>query len=175
MKKITLLIASVFCLTAITNSNAQSAELADHWNQNPTYTVSDNLDFSVANQGGLLYSNGPYFNQAGTPDLSIVENVTLGSIIFGAGHANSTGFRVADEWVLTDAVDVSSIDFYAYQTGSTTTSTIDFISLRIWDGDPSDPTSTVIYGDDTTNALSGTAWTGAYRVTEDAQTGTTRT
>jgi len=179
MKKITLLIASAFCIAAVSNSIAQSAETVDVWNENPVYNSSESPNTGTNYQvmGGVIYSNGPYFNQpgggSGGADLSLLQT-SLGSNILGFGHSSATGFRVADDWVVANNVVVSSIDFYAYQTGATTTSTMNFVTLQIWDGDPSDPASNVIYGDNALNALSSTAWSGAYRASEGNEGNTDR-
>ena len=46
------------------------------------------------------------------------------------------------------------MDFFAYQSFTPTAPpTIDAINVQIWDGDPSLGTSSVIYGDATTNVL----------------------
>lgn len=92
----------------------------------------------------------------------------------GAGHQTASANRVADEWEVTESVEVSSVDFYAYQTGSTTTSTITGVTLQIWDGDPTDPASTIIYGDASISAMTDTEWSGAYRASEGTETDSSR-
>lgn len=123
---------------------------------------------------GTLYSNGPYYNVAGSPNVSLLENVALGTTTLGAGHATTAGIRVADDWEVTENVIVENIQFYAYQTGSGTTSTINAMSLAIWDGPPSDPTSTMIWGDQFEDVFSSSEFTGAYRASETSPTDTTR-
>ncbi len=123
---------------------------------------------------GTLYSNGPYYNVAGTPNVSLLENVTLGMTTLGAGHAASAAIRVADDWVVTENVVVESIQFYAYQTGSTTTSTINGMTLAIWDGPPSDPSSSMIWGDQFEDVWSSSEFSGAYRASETTPTDTSR-
>jgi subtilisin-like proprotein convertase family protein len=53
--------------------------------------------------------------------------------------------------------------FYAYQTGSTTTSTLNLYYVQIWDGPPNDPGSSVIFGDLTTNRFVSSTWSNIYR------------
>jgi hypothetical protein len=60
---------------------------------------------------------------------------------------------------------IDEIVFYAYQTGAPTTSTITEVNLRIWDGEPGNG-GTVIWGDNTTNIMVNTMWSGIYRVSE---------
>lgn len=124
----------------------------------------------------ILYSNGPIINAPGTgpggSNGSVLQNVSLGMNIFG--YAHQTGFRVADDFTvpLTESWQISSIRFYAYQTGGVTaTSSINSVNLRIWNGPPG--TGTVVFGDTATNRLVSSAWSGVYRYTENG-VGTTR-
>jgi hypothetical protein len=64
--------------------------------------------------------------------------------------------------------------FFGYQTNSTTTSTFTAMTLRIWDGVPDAPGSSVVFGDAVTNRMTGTTWSGIYRVSEAGLTATTR-
>jgi hypothetical protein len=125
----------------------------------------------------VLWDNGPLVNSPGTgidgADESVLQNTSLGMITLGFGHQVSADNRIADDFEIADAAGwtVSAITFFAYQTGSTTTSTMDAVNLRIWDGPPGDPGSSVVWGDTSTNILGATGWTNIYRVTEDT-TGT---
>ncbi len=180
MKKITLSLFSLAVLAFTGQMTAQQAEVVSDYNQNPapgnTEILDPGMHYQVA--GGVIYTNGPYFSVAGGgfggADLSMLETTTLGMNTLGAGHQTSAGNRVADDWVVTESVEVASIDFYAYQTGSTTTSTMTGVTLLVWDGDPSDPGSSVIYGDDAISAMTNTEWSGAYRASETDQQGNTR-
>ena len=55
---------------------------------------------------GTLYSNGPFYNQPGTPNKSVLQGTDLLMTTYGSGHAQSSGFRVADDWVVTNPVSV---------------------------------------------------------------------
>lgn len=132
----------------------------------------------AVNGGGanVIYSNGPLINSVGTgvngEDESILQNNTLGLNMLGSGHQLSADNRVADDFeVIGESWDIESIDFYAYQTGEIA-STITAVNLRIWDGVPGDPGSNVVFGDDSTNMMTSTGFSGALRVTESS-TGTT--
>lgn len=132
----------------------------------PGYT-----DFIVT--GGSLYSNGPLVNMpgggAGGNDLSLLESLTLGMNILGFGHALTTGYRVADDVTFDTDVEITSFEFYAYQTGSSTVSTIDHVNLRVWAGTVSDVmggTATLVWGDDFTNVMTSTQWASIYRASE---------
>ena len=119
----------------------------------------------------LLHDNGPLVNSPGTgvggADESVLQSVTLGMNTLGFGHQVSAGNRIADDFTVTDSAgwDVSTITFFAYQTGSPTTSTITAVNLQIWDGPP-DAGGTVIWGDTATNVLATTIWSNIYRVSE---------
>lgn len=180
MKKITLSLFSLAVCAFTVQMTAQQAEVVSEYNQNPTPGNTEIINLGTHYQvaGGVIYSNGPYFSVPGGGfgggDLSLLESVTLGMNTLGAGHQASSGNRMADEWVVTESVEVTSIDFYAYQTGSTTASTITGVTLVVWDGDPSNPASNAIYGDDAISAMTTTQWSGAYRASEGSPQDNTR-
>lgn len=126
-----------------------------------------------------VYSNGSLVNSPGTgaggADESVVQTGSLSMTVLGFAHSNTGAFRVADDFVVpTGGWNISSIRFYAYQTGSTTTSTINHMSLRIWNGVPGSGGASVVWGDATTNVLANTTWSGIYRVTETTSGATDR-
>ena len=126
----------------------------------------------------VLYDNGPLVTHpgagAGGADASAVQTALLLST-YGFGHAVSSGFRVADDFTVpAGGWNISTIKFFAYQTGSTTTSTINAVNLRIWDGVPGAAGSNVVFGDTTTNRLASSTWANMYRVLDTALTGNTR-
>jgi len=131
--------------------------------------------FSSVVYAEVLYDNGPLVNSEGTGDGGADESVvqtSLGLTVWG--FTDSGSFRLADDFTLTKSARIDTIKFYAYQTGSTTTSTMTAVNLRIWDGTPDDPGSSVIFGDTTTNIMTDTTWTGIYRVTESSHGNTLR-
>jgi len=82
---------------------------------------------------------------------------------------------MADDFMITGEVwSVSNIEFFSYQTGSTTTSTFTGVYVQIWNGQPGTPGATVIWGDQTTNRLASTNWTNIYRVQTIGASQTTR-
>ena len=126
----------------------------------------------------VLFDNGPLVTHpgggAGGADASAVQTA-LGMTVLGYSHAPTTIYRVADDFTFTGAGwQVDQITFFAYQTGSTTTSTIDHLNLRIWNGPPGQPGSSVVWGDTTTNRLVNTTWSNIYRVTDTGLTNTAR-
>jgi len=176
MKKITLYSAFMLSLSVCMNVASQNTDhlsgldsVEPNLGQNVVSTGNEILDPA---EGGPFYDNGPWFNVPGNPNLSIVENVTLGTI--SRGFAASNSFRVVDEATLTSTWDVTSVRLFVYQSGAPTVpSSIQAAFLQIWDDDPSIGGS-VIWGDTSTNLLDATQWTDTYRVLEDEQGDTNR-
>lgn len=126
------------------------------------------------NPAAVLYDNGSLVTHpgggAGGANASALQT-SLDLNIFGFGHAISTGVRIADNFTV-PAGDwsISAITFYAYQTGSSTTTTIDNVNLRIWNGPPGQTSSSIVFGDTTTNRLAGSSFSNIYRVVDTGLT-----
>ena len=120
----------------------------------------------------LLYDNGSAFNVAGPPPLSVLQTA-LGMNSYGLSIANASNFSIADDFTLAADADISSIDFYSYQTGSGGVVTINAVYVRIYDGVPGSGGS-VIWGDMTTNILGAASQTGGYRVLDTNTSNTDR-
>lgn len=120
----------------------------------------------------LLYDNGPLINSAGTggggADESVLQTVSLGMSTYGWGHQTQYGYRVADDFTIPggETWDVDSVLFYAYQSGSTYTSTFTGMTLEIWDGVPDAAGSSVVFGDKTTNQMTSSTFSNILRVTD---------
>lgn len=119
-----------------------------------------------------LYNNGTFANSPGSgvggADESIVQSVSLGMSTLGFGHQFVNDNTIADDFTIPagDTWTIDDLVFYAYQTGSSTTSTITGVRFQIWDGIPEAAGSNVVFGDLTTNRLASTAWSNTYRVSE---------
>ncbi len=173
---------------ALLLANVASAQVAEVFNPSePVVSVVSPLNPSTGVSpagappcGGQLFSNGPFVtstgNGAGGANLSTLQTTSLGMGTLGFGHQSGTvNNRVADDFVVpAGGWTLNCAVFYAYQTGSTTTSTITAVNVRIWNGPPGAMGSSIVFGDTTTNRMSTTAWTNAYRVTETTATDTTR-
>ncbi|MCP4591569.1 MAG: DUF11 domain-containing protein, partial [bacterium] len=127
----------------------------------------------------VLYDNGPLVNCPGCGDGGADESqlqTALGLTTLGFGVQASSGNRLADEFTVTHASgwSIDEITFFAYQTGSPTTSSITAVNLQIWDGSPDDPASSVVFGDTTTNRMASSAWSNIYRVTDTTSGSTSR-
>jgi hypothetical protein len=113
----------------------------------------------------VLYDNGPLVNLPAAcsgMDASRLQT-GLGMNTLGLGHQFLVGNRIADDFTLTAAAQIDQIDFFAYQTGAGTTSTMTGVYYQIWDGPPNDSGSTVVFGDLTTNRLTATEFSSIQR------------
>jgi hypothetical protein len=118
----------------------------------------------------VLFDNGPFVTDSGGgpggSNLSVLQDITLGMNYPGFGAGIIQNKRVSDDFVAQDYWRISNIEFFVYQDGSTTNSTIDLVNLRIWNGPPDVSGSEVVWGDDITNVISNTTWINSYRVFE---------
>ena len=121
-----------------------------------------------------LYVSGPWVTHFGTgvqgADESWVQTNLLMSI-YGFGNQVLDGNRLADSFTVPagQTWNIEGINFFGYQTGSSTTSTIMSVNVRIWQGTPG-AGGTVVWGNTSTNRLSSSWWTNTYRVL-DTETG----
>lgn len=120
----------------------------------------------------VIYDNGPYFNVAGNPNLSVLESVTLGMGTYGPSASFAAGYSVADDVILTEAYNITSMDVFAYQTGEVAPS-ITEIYIQVWDGDPSGG-GTIIWGDLATGRIEDAEYANTNRVLETDQTSVSR-
>jgi hypothetical protein len=166
MKKHLFFLGLLLSGTSAFSQSSESVLNATFSNTEPEYSVNNVFE-------GNIYSNGPYYNQPGSPNVSLLENSTLGMTTLGFGASNASGYLVADDFVLTETVSIDNFQFYTYQTGSTTTSTINFISVIIYDGEPG-AGGNIIYGDEFENFYASSEFSGTYRRSETSSTDTTR-
>ena len=124
---------------------------------------------AIAPPSNELFNNGPIVNSPGTgsggADESVLQSSSLSMGTFGFGFQTSAGNSVADDFTFTQSSDINQIKVFAYQTGSSTTSSITAVYLRIYDGQPG-AGGNVIWGDLSTNRLASTTWSEIYRVQE---------
>ena len=122
----------------------------------------------------VLFDNGPIMNFS--PDQSMLQDTTLGFSTYGYGHQFEYQNWLSDDFTVPvgDSWDITSITFFAYQTGSTLASTFTAYHVMIFDGPPFEPSSTKIFGDMTTDVLQSTTWSGVYRTLESAPGATNR-
>ncbi|MFZ1241120.1 MAG: PPC domain-containing protein [Anaerolineae bacterium] len=136
--------------------------LAEPWTSLPRAVASVDQPLAV------LYDNGSAVNSPGTgpggADESILQT-NLGMTTLGYRHDYNGGNRVADEFTITGPAgwQVDTIVFFAFQTGSGSSSTITYVNYRVWRGPPGEPGSQIIWGDDATNRLARSDWWRIYR------------
>jgi len=181
MKKITMTLLALLFGFGLMAQNSDAYDYADGDEKAP---VNINLDLAQSLDlksptSTELYNNGPLVNAAGTgaggADESVLQ-VSLGLNSLGSGHQVAAQNWVADDFTITDPLgwDVSGFAFYAYQTGSTTTSTMTAVHFIIYDGVPGDPGTSAVFGDAITDRLTVTSWSNIYRVTETTGGSTNR-
>jgi len=127
-----------------------------------------------------LWDNGPFATglNANSQQISLLESdPPLELTIYGFGNQLATGIhnRVADDFTIPShaRMEISAVKFYAYQTGSTTTSTITGVNFQVWNGVPGAGGS-VVWGDDVTNRLSTSVFSNVYRVDQSNMLDTNR-
>ncbi len=118
----------------------------------------------------VLWDNGPLVTHpdgCGTTDASRLQT-GLGMTTLGFGHQFANGYRMSDQFTITDpgGWNIETITFFAYQTyAPSDPSPITGVYLQIWDGPPWDGGS-VIWGDLVTNRLLSSTFTGIQRDSE---------
>jgi len=125
-----------------------------------------------------LFSNGTFVTAAtggGPAGTSPVSALTAPDTTFGAACAGAT-FRLADDFTVPAGQNwnVTGVTVFGYLTqaapGGSTVSPMTGSTLRIWNGPPNVGTSTVVFGDTTTNRMTTTSFAGAWRVTSTTLT-----
>ena len=124
----------------------------------------------------LLHDNGPFVSGIGVgfagANVSIVES---GYNTYGYNHSSSAGYRVADDFTVPAGATwtLTGMHWFAYQTGSTTSSTLTSVTVQLWSGSPA-AGGTLLAGDSTTNRLGTAQFTNVYRVMSSALTSNLR-
>ncbi|MBK7869087.1 MAG: choice-of-anchor J domain-containing protein [Ignavibacteriales bacterium] len=142
--------------------------------QNPANDTLSRTALIVA----YIYDNGPLLTNPGGgfggADLSALQATTLN--ILGYGSQVISNNWVTDDFTVpaNESWSIDAFKFFSYQTGSTLTPTHNAARVVIYNGRPDLPTSTIVFGDETTERFVGASWTGMYRATVAAPTGNTR-
>jgi hypothetical protein len=172
---IMVLAAMLWCTPIIAQNNANESVLPVTVKIEPL--PGENVPFNYSDNGrALLYDNGPLITNAGGgfggADLSALQSA-LGLTIYGFGDQISASNSMADDFTNTETWSVEELHFFTYQTGSTTTSTINDARVQIWSGDPS-AGGTVIWGNLTTNVYTSSAFSNIYRALDTDPTNSQR-
>jgi len=147
--------------TAMSNTKVKIA-----WNTPAGTTQPARLN--LFDQADMVTHAGAGYNDA---DVSACYG---GQTQWGSNANAHSKFLLADDFTLTGAALVREMEFYAYQTGSSTTSTFTGCYVSIYDTEPIDSTVVPVWSSDTTNCMTSTSWTGIYRTSSTAFTDTTR-
>jgi len=129
-------------------------------------------------RGGVLVDNGPYItglgNGAGGAHTSVIET-GYGSYGFNTNLSFANAFMIADDFTVPagEYWDLTQVIWPAYQTGSGQTSTFTGAYVGIFNGNPA-LGGTLLHGDESTNRLLSSTFSGVYRVSSSAQTDSTR-
>ncbi|MCU0293329.1 MAG: DUF11 domain-containing protein, partial [Thermoanaerobaculaceae bacterium] len=116
----------------------------------------------------VLWDNGPLVTHpgggAGGADESRLQSTSLGMNTIGFGHQVLNNNWVADDFTVSDPVGwmLDTAVFFAYQTNSTTTSTMTNVNWILHDGDPSAGGAVITTG----SGLVSSVWTSIYRTSE---------
>lgn len=129
----------------------------------PAYTGG-----SLVGTDATLWDNGGFETQ---PGLSIL-NTAGGESVFGFGSQTTANNSVGDDFTVSGGGwNVTQLTFFGYQTGMTTSaSTFTSYNWTIYAGAIGNTANPVANG----SGLDSSVWTGVYRVTDTAPTGTTR-
>lgn len=179
-------LALLAALTLPTAAFAQSADVAqddDGVTSMPGFNPATHVPTpGPSHAGGPIYDNGGLATgtttssgvTVPTPGYQWSEvqndagNMTESNTSAGATCTTSgtTAFRLADDFIIPDGETwtIESITGYAYQTGAAGATPVNAATLRILDGPPGDPGSTVVFGDGTTNRLASSTEAQLYRV-----------
>lgn len=119
----------------------------------------------------VIWDNGPLSTGSVTrsgvaaPVGSLWSELAVGNTSAGASVHNTgtTGFRLADDFTLSAAGTLNTLTAFAYVTGSAPTALFTNGNIQIWNGRPGDVGSSVVFGDTTTNRISGSAATNMFR------------
>lgn len=147
-------------------------------NVSPTNATVSWSSFSSSNELRYVanpnYANQGYVTNPGAMDNGADASWLQGSqTTWGAGANYSGGALVADDFTIYSATTLKGIEVYAYQTGSTTSSTFTGLYVEIYDGNPADGAN-LVWGDISNNIMSSTSFTNCYRGSDGATTETTR-
>lgn len=147
------LLSYVLFLIAIASCSKRSNS-----DSNPTPTLRDGIynngiiATGTTTNSGVTAPSGFKWSEAQHNNTG-VTNVTLG---FACGASNFAKYRAADDFTIPSGQTwhISKISIYV-MAPSGPLPPIDSLRMQIWNGDPSLPASSLIFGDLTTNLLSG--------------------
>jgi hypothetical protein len=147
-----LISATIFLIILASCSKRSNADsnttppLRDGVYNNGTIATGTTTNSGVTAPGGFKWSEAQHDNTG-------VSNVFLG---FACGASSFAKYKAADDFKIPSGQtwNISRISVYI-MAPSGSLPPIDSLRMQIWNGDPSLPASTLLFGDLTTNLLSG--------------------
>jgi hypothetical protein len=113
--------------------------------------------------GDVLVDNAIMVTHPGAgPGGADLSTLNPGENIVGTGFEHNSNFWMADQFTLTDAADITEIEFYGIQQGSNTSHVFSQVYVELYDGAPN-AGGTKIFGDGSTNRLLLSEFSGIYR------------
>ena len=153
---------SLLPLAALVATSAHAEPILSNASADPAIPA---IATSSVSASGIAAPAGFLF--AETPGSTVDANAMAGFNI-GADPGIPGPFRLADDFTIDAAygVRLNTLTIYAYVPGhsSATQSPFASASVRLWMGHPADPSSWVIFGDETTNRLAAARPTQMLRI-----------
>ncbi|MEW6470538.1 MAG: T9SS type A sorting domain-containing protein [Bacteroidota bacterium] len=172
MKKIyTLITAMTFAAGLIAQNSASGSADADVVSGTTSATENkqeQSVDHikpisPVVNTQAVLVDNGPLVTHPGQGSGGADVSALISPLTsFGYNNSFSTLRMIADNFTVSGTWDVDSLIFFNYQTGSSTTSTLNGLYVAIYNGNPMSG-GQIVWGDTVTDVFDGTYWSGIYR------------
>ncbi len=124
----------------------------------------------IYDNGSLVTNPGGGFGGA---DLSMLQTALN---TYGWGSQSTANNWVTDDFTVpsNETWSIDAIKVFSYQTGSTLTPTYTSAKMVIYNGRPDLPTSSVVFGDETTERFISASWSGIYRALSTTPTDNTR-
>lgn len=143
--------------------------------------IAQTIDAQQIFTNGSISTGATSTNSTAAPAGYTWSEIQAPNTTLGAGaiynNAATADLSLADDFVVPagQTWNITSAEFFGYQTGyAGTTIPIDVLRVRIWNGDPSVGTPTVVFGDMTTNVLNASGSGEAFVYRTSTVTGTTR-
>ncbi len=138
-------------------------------------TISAGYSQGVLFDNGTIVTAGPPVTGLPAGASASALQTALGLNFYGFGNAKAAGLRVADNFVVpaNASWEISSVQVYGYQTGSSTTSSITNTNLRIWNGAPN-AGGAILYDGSAGNQQTSSVFSTIYRILDTGTPGTGR-
>jgi hypothetical protein len=111
----------------------------------------------------VIFDNGPLITHPGAgPGGSDYSSLKPGQGNLGGGFEHSANWWAADDFTLSEPAEISKMEFYGFQPFGSPTNLFSAVYVKIYTASP-DQGGTPIFGDQTTNRLISSSFTGIYR------------